>query len=101
MKTNLKVNLQRMFGVSSLGAYLQAKFFGSLSSYTDTRNLSTEILNRQPQSTEDQRFFNQIPKRIGSKPKIFPASYDAASFDAAPTQDNLQSVFTLPKNHAS
>ena len=72
-----------MFGVSSLGAYLQAKFFGSLSSYTDTRNLSTEILNRQPQSTEDQRFFNQIPKRIGSKPKIFPASYDAASFDAA------------------
>ena len=72
-----------MFGVSSLGAYLQAKFFGSLSSYTDTRNLSSEILNRQPQSTEDQRFFNQIPKRIGSKPKIFPASYDAASFDAA------------------
>ena len=101
MKTNLKVNLQRMFGVSSLGAYLQAKFFGSLSSYTDTRNLSTEILNRQPQSTEDQRFFNQVPKRIGSMPKIFPASYDAASFDAAPTQDNLQSVFILPTNHAS
>ena len=48
-------------------------------------SIAMMLLHRKDnkQSAEHQRFFNQIPKRIGSKPKIFPASYDAASFDAA------------------